>query len=511
MKDRIWRLNNLYWIINKQGEEVKFKLNIFQEFLIKRLWFLVIVLKARQLGITTFFCILYLDDTLFTENLSAAIIADTVQHAKEIFETKIRFPFEKLPDWLRKDYILDTDTKQSLKFKNINSSISVVTSARSGTYQRLHISEFGKICSKYPEKAKEIRTGSLNTVHAGGLISIESTAEGAFGFFYEMCMQAMKLQEEGSELSELDYKFFFFPWYEDKANVLIGNFIIPSELVEYFEELEQKLGITLSQEQKNWYFKKLQTQKDDMKREYPSTPEEAFAAAIEGAYYGKYVQKAQQEKRLKYRVPHDPLLPVHTWWDLGMNDSNVIIFVQIFNREIRIIDYYANSGEGLAHYARILEEKGSKEGYRYGQHIAPHDIKVRELGTGKSRLETAMTLGINFVIAPMLSIADGIDAVRNVFNRFFVDAEKCENLITSMGTYRKGWDENTNQFKDEPVHDQASHDMDAVRTGVVGMMEILNVSQASSEGSYSERKDVIAEKVGSAYNQDSDNFDQFGI
>ena len=138
----------------------------------------------------------------------------------------------------------------------------------------------------------------------------------------------------------------------------------------------------------------------------------SFEAASEGSYYGKLLEQAEQAGRVT-RVPWQPELKVDTWWDLGIGDSTAIWFVQRAGLEQHVIDYYECSGEGLAHYAKVLQDRG----YVYGTHWAPHDIEARELGTGKSRLEVARGLGLEFKVAPRLAVEDGIEAVRNLLPR----------------------------------------------------------------------------------------------
>lgn len=184
----------------------------------------------------------------------------------------------------------------------------------------------------------------------------------------------------------------------------------------------------------------------------------SFDAPLVGSYYGNPMAKALADKRI-VKVPYDPLLDVHTAWDLGMGDSTAIIFYQIYGSEIRIIDYYENSGEGLAHYIKTLREKD----YVYGEHIAPHDIKVREMSTGRSRLESARDLGIKFRVIPNLRIEDGIEAVRTILPRCYFDEDKCSHLIEALRQYRKDFDEKNKCFKDRPLHDWSSHPADAMR------------------------------------------------
>ena len=194
--DPFWRLNNLYWIIDKEGYKTRFKMNWAQEELYRGLWYCNIILKARQLGISTFVSLLYLDRCLFNSNVSAGIIANTKEDGQHMF-TRVKFAYDSLPDDLRKLVSADNDTSQMLKFSN-GSSLRVGTSMRGSTLQYLHISEHGKICSKYPDKAREIATGSLNTIAAGQYVIIESTAEGRSGAFYEMCKQAQAMQDANS-------------------------------------------------------------------------------------------------------------------------------------------------------------------------------------------------------------------------------------------------------------------------------------------------------------------------
>jgi hypothetical protein len=196
--------------------------------------------------------------------------------------------------------------------------------------------------------------------------------------------------------------------------------------------------------------------------EYAQEYECSFEAAIKGAYYGRLMTQAEGEGRIT-RVPHDPSVQVETWWDLGVGDSTAIWFVQRVNMEIRLIDYYEATGEGLPHYVTML----SRKPYVYSRHIAPHDIAVRELGTGKSRREMASALGLEFDVAPMLPVADGIEAVRMMLPRCWFDAEKCAPGIEAVKQYRADYNDKMRDFKDKPMHDWTSHGCDALRYGAV--------------------------------------------
>lgn len=197
----------------------------------------------------------------------------------------------------------------------------------------------------------------------------------------------------------------------------------------------------------------------------------SFKTPVEGAYYGAQINKAYKDKRVVETIAVDPLLPVHTAWDLGMDDATTIWFLQLFKSEIRIVNYYENSGEGLPHYARHLHTWANQKDVTYGKHYAPHDIKVRELGTGKSRLETARGLGLKFTTVKKLSIIDGIEAVRNLLNRCWFSKHDCYAGIEALKGYHKEFDSSRGVFRKTPVHDKNSHGADAFRTLAVGLKQ----------------------------------------
>jgi hypothetical protein len=184
----------------------------------------------------------------------------------------------------------------------------------------------------------------------------------------------------------------------------------------------------------------------------------SFEAAIQGAYYADNISQARKDGRIT-AVPYDERLPVMTWWDLGMSDATAIGFFQQHGLQWRLFDCYENSGEGLAHYAKILKEKN----YNYSKHFAPHDIEVKELGSGQSRKEIAYSLGIPFQVAPKLPIQDGINAVRSRFSQLWIDETKCQRFLDCISQYRKEWDDKRGEFKKDPLHDWTSHFADMLR------------------------------------------------
>jgi phage terminase large subunit len=192
--------------------------------------------------------------------------------------------------------------------------------------------------------------------------------------------------------------------------------------------------------------------------EYDQEYECSWSAAILGAYYAKEMADAEEDGRIT-NVPYDPALPVITSWDLGVNDQTVVWFWQVYSSEIRAIDCKAWSGTGLPDIVKELSELP----YVYSQHIAPHDIMVKELGSGLTRFEIAQNLGISFDVAPKQPVVDGINATRSMIPRIWFDAENCQTGIEALRQYRTEFNDRLGVFKNAPLHDWTSDYCDSVR------------------------------------------------
>ncbi|NGX99473.1 MAG: terminase, partial [Candidatus Afipia apatlaquensis] len=460
----------LYTITDKDGRRVTFNMNTAQEALFREMHNQNVILKARQRGFTTFIQLFMLDACVFNSDVRAGTIAHTMPDAQVIFRDKVRFPYDNLPDGIKAVVPAQNDNTTELLLGN-NSGVRVGVSLRSGTLQYLHVSEYGKICAKFPEKAREVRSGALNTVDKNQIVFVESTAEGQDGHFFELCQTARTRKNTGDALTSMDFKFHFSPWYEDDAYKLAaGSVDIPASYLEYFRKLEG-LGIKLQPDQKAWYVKKAEQQQGDMKREFPSTPDEAFEAAIEGAYYSDQLARMEMDKRLT-RLPIDTGIPVMTTWDLGLNDSCTIWFVQVVGREIRWVDYYENSGYGLEHYVQEIKKRREEGGYVFGEHFFPHDVNNGEISNGKSRFDTLVGLGITPTAVPRVqNINDGINATRRMLGQSLIDPVRCERGLKCLRNYRKEWDEDRATFRDKPFHNWASHGADSFRNFAQGYVE----------------------------------------
>lgn len=193
----------------------------------------------------------------------------------------------------------------------------------------------------------------------------------------------------------------------------------------------------------------------------------SFDAPVEGAYYGQLLNEADEDNRVT-KIPRDEIARLVCSWDLGVSDSTCIWVAQVVGKEIQLIDATENHGVGLDYYVSWLREKG----YDKAQQILPHDVNVREMSTGKSRKEVLMDAGLEIHVAPKLSVADGIQAVRRMLPRCWFDKEGTKEGLSAIRNYRRQFDEKRNVFFDTPLHDWASHYADSFRYLAVGLNEV---------------------------------------
>jgi hypothetical protein len=466
---KLWRLTHLYNITDKEGNEIRFNLNWAQIQLFENEWHQMLVLKARQLGVTTYFSINFLDDCFWYPNTNAGIIAHRKEDAEDIFKKKVKYAYDRMPKWTRTFNSATNDRSGELAFEN-GSSYRVSTGFRSGTYQRLLVSEFGKICAKSPDVAKEIVTGSLNTVSSDQIIAIESTAEGREGYFYDFAREAEALSTSGHNLSPMQQRFFFFPWYDEPTyRESSQGIIVSKETNEYLDRIEEERKRKIDEEQRRWYEMKLKLMGDSMKSEYPSNPKEAFESANEGLYYSAQLSKIRSLGGFTC-VPYDDSLPVHSAWDIGLDDFTAIWVFQVARGgRISIINYYENWDEGAAHYCDWL----NKQKYaRFGRHIFPHDARKRDIGSKTQYIDYIVPLLEGKFIVLDIKECDkleGIQTVRSILSRCVFDKERTSKGFEHLEAYKKLWDDRLGCYKNTPLHDEHSHAADAFRYLAIGL------------------------------------------
>lgn len=226
--------------------------------------------------------------------------------------------------------------------------------------------------------------------------------------------------------------------------------------------------VTINWRDNPWFPEVLEAERlNDMKLRpdtYEHVWEGAYNMFTEGSYYKDQMKLAREESRIG-NVPYDPAVGVVTAWDLGIGDSTVIWFAQYVGQEVRIIDYYESGGVGLDHYTKLLESKP----YTYTEHILPHDVQVRELGTGKSRLEVLRALGLTHIsVCPALSVDDGIQAARALIGRCWFDEVKCGRGLDCLQQYRREYNDKNQVWHAKPLHNWASHGADGFRYLAIG-------------------------------------------
>ncbi len=504
LDDLAWRLDHLYWIVNKDAKPVPFLMNDQQRDFISRIWYRNLILKARQLGFSTLMQVLELDQALFNRDFNCVVIADTLPNAGKLFK-KVEFAYDHLPDLLKAMFpVFKKNQGSEITFGHVDedgklhpSTISVSVSARGGTVQLLHVSELGKIALKFPQRAEEIKTGAFEAVPQDGCIVVESTAEGAFGLFFELCEPAMKRREAGKPETMLDWRLHFYPWFNCKDYRLSEEDTAITEispaLNAYFRKLEAELKITIDRNQRAWYAKKAETLGKKMKQEYPATPKEAFEQAIEGAVYGEQMTWLREHGRIG-RVPLDINYPVNTFWDFGLNDLNTIWFHQQVGLQHRWFYYIEGNGKDLTHWwVKVCEAHRLRHGYAWGKHYLPHDADTEILGevvTTKHRILAGLGMRNIVVVPRVATISTGIEITRAALrgNHWFDDYKPDETLGEDMGAgngircldgYQFTWNEKQGVWSTEPLHNWASHGADGWRQYAQGYQAYSEDSQDS--------------------------------
>lgn len=496
-----WRLNHLYWIENKNGNVQRFRMNWAQKRLWENMHLRNEILKVRQLGVSTFVALLILDCCLFNRTWHAGIIDKTVDDAKKKL-AKITFAYDSLdylpPDASEEDRALAaigaeikeavrTTSRQvtSVEFNN-GSEVRVGASMRGGTLQMLHVSELAYVAAHNPQRANEIRTGALQAVASGCYIIKESTHEGGrSGVNYEMVRQAMANSAK-PELSSLDYRFFFFSWYENPEYELDARFWdeepAPGDeagraerrkLEEVFETYARH-GIVLSSRKKAWYAARVRELGWMIRQEYPTTPDEAFDQVTENSIYGTELEFAKTQGRLDAVFEADRMRATYVSYDLGKSDLTSMWLVQVgSDGRYYVLDHHACNREGVEHYAAIARSWEAKYGVHILKHFMPHDA---ENSQWQGASFAAYFRSAGFVVSVLPRVANiwaGINAVRRILPHCVFHA-RCGATINVRGreypsgiraleNYKTAEDGANGVVRREPLHDIHSHSSDSFR------------------------------------------------
>jgi hypothetical protein len=487
--NKLWRLNNLYRIVDKQGRSIPFKMNSVQQIVAEDAHKRKLCLKARQLGMSTYAVLDLLDDVLFNAHHAGGIVSYSLEHAQHIYKRIIGHALETMHPSLKPLVGIQTQSAREITFAN-GSYLRVDTSLRGGSYQSVLVSEFGKTCARSPQKAEEVVTGTLQAVSKDGKVVIESTGEGNEGFFADLVQSAVA---KGSPATDLDYKLFFFPWMQEDSYRMKQKVSYDIELTDYFKKLESDLGIKVDQEQRYWYAHQRSILGDKIKQEYPSTVSEAFLSSSDAYYYAEYIERAYQTNRCLHTSLYDALLPVYVAMDIGINDLTVMIFFQIAHGEIRIIDYYEDKNKGVDFYAKyLLQDKK----YLYHTIYLPHDSTKRsqiDVGNTYERDFRRLFAGTRtaFCVLPAMDLNLGISHTKLKFERCVFAISKVKPLLDHLTKYRKKWSEQYGMYLDAPLHDVHSNHADAMRYVCQAVSKIEAVNGVINSGAYEKHRKAV--------------------
>lgn len=478
LKCPIRRISSLYKVRTKQGDLIPFMPNpeqkqVLHEYFVKGNRKLLI-LKARQLGMSTLIAIIMTDNILFSSGSKCSIIDRKLLDAAQKLREKVRDVFETLPSIIKNAYeiVRSHDSEFSIRKKSAGgepdsaSYCFAGTNARGGTNNILHISEWGPIQFSDPKRSKEILTGALPSATEGSIFNESTWMGGKMGALWDITERAIFVKANPNLKTSSDWTLLFFPWYTDPALATRGDASqVSDEVRKYFEELREhpeviESGHVFTEEQILWYYVEAMKLGDERFREYPSVLEECFKAPIHGAIWQKHVERARVEGRIG-NVPHSENSLVYTSWDLGSPKNTRVVYYQIVNGMINVIDH--DTGLDLLPVARVAHM--NEKGYKYGNHFFPHDGSRQEYsGLSFSTQMAAAGLKNIKLIPRTREVWTGINEISALMSRFCFDSKKCEKLLSSMSCYHvKLEDDDPEKPTSEIVHDESSHDCDAIR------------------------------------------------
>jgi hypothetical protein len=472
LSNRDWRLRNLYEIFDPWGRPVPFRPNVGQEWYLANRNHWNLITKARRNGFSTIIGICDLDYVAFNESQHAGLIDLTITDAKKklgnlahAWETVgLNVPGLSDGDRIRLRALLHAAapmkaTETELEFGN-GSTYTCSTTFRGGALQRLHVSEFGPMAMHRPLDAKKILTGALPTVAVGNQVNFESTHKGGrFGEHFDLIEEAMG--SIGKPHGIREFKLLFFPFQQNPANRLPADSITLREVeIQILKQYEQK-GIVLEPEQKAFWASEFRKLKHDIYREWPACLEDIFRSPVEGSIYGEQLAEAEAQGRVgDFGV--DDRWPCFVAWDLGFSDAMSMWLIQVTKLGFRVLDYYENSGEKVAHYVRKVAEWNAWA--PVSMNLLPHDAEQTSR-SGRTFIGDAREAGLKscLVVPQTRDIWIGINEARSLMaDAVWHSRTKVGREL--LGAYRKNVAEDGKTLRPGVVHDHTSHAADGFRT-----------------------------------------------
>lgn len=485
-----WRIRNLFKCRREgDGIAIPFRLRPEQEIVVTHLMTQprvpMYIIKSRRLGISTLIDTYMSERCLFAPMGFRGLIIDQSKDdaVKKMVEI-VRFAIRNLPPEILAHYTIDKENDSELRLRltahdqTKDSAIFATISGRGGDCSFLHVSEMGPIAATDPARAREIRTGAFPAARRGSRVVETTWYGGKTGDLWDMVKPVLdgNVNAEGV--------IHFFPWHGDPQAIRLEG-MVTQEIEEYFKTITEKIGKTFSEEQKKWYAAKKLEQGMWVKREFPSTLEEALSVPLAGTIYGDLLDDLRAKRRV-HDFPAEHSVCGFTFWDIGFSDFGCIWLLQLVGRDILALDYYSGEGQVAGHYAKVVKKWEEVHDIAILKHYLPHDADTRERSSGKSYKDALITAGLNakdlVVVERTPDIWLGINELRTLLPRFYIHSTNCSRKFFKAGAtksdgtetipsgidcleyYHKREGSNNGIVYDEPVHDQYSHGGSALRT-----------------------------------------------
>jgi hypothetical protein len=464
MLDPLWRIANLYSIKDEtSGRSVPFEPRPEQLEVINHIQaepdVPLYIIKSRRLGMSTALGVTMADCVAFNDGYQASLVEQKQETAWAKMRNIIRHAYYSLPSGIQEslDLVKANDGELALRAKgadetSISSAYAGLT-PRGGTINFLWVSEWGVIQHLDPTRSREIRTGALPAARKGVRVVETTWMGGKAGDLWDLISPILSNQEGANG------KVLFFPWHGDPSCIRATGGI-SLEMEKYFKELTERLQKQFSPDQKKWYTATSLEQGIFMKREYPSTLDEAFSAPVEGSIYGNELARAKVEGRITSFLP-DKSSPVYTAWDLGsLQNTSVCYFQMGPGGEIRILDFDVGFDGTLSERVAHMMRKG----FPLQRNFLPHDaMQTRTSGKNfHAELKEAGLEGVK-IIPRTADVWIGINQTKQLFSRFVFHSPACDRALELLETYRAKVNTKGAWTTDDIVHDESSHVADSLR------------------------------------------------
>lgn len=457
--DQEWRLENLYPFQADSGEVRIFKMRDLQRKMYRDRHARNVILKARQLGSSTFWAIFILDSILFSQNpLRCGIIAQTVAAAEKIM-AKCAFAFKKMDEDLLEGLgITAKITAKMITFSN-GATLEAGITFRSGQCDILLVSELGKMAAKMPQKATEVVTGSFPTVHRGGMIIVESTAEGKDGYLFDLVANAQEIERNPNKmLGSDDFLLHFFAWHEKDEYKSQDPYDLTEEDKMYFDRMRLR-GYLFSKEQQWWWARQHSNLKEEIYREFPTFVDEAFMATGRALILAT-AMIAAEEKGQVGSLPFNPDLPCVTAWDIGAT-SAVWIFQFMSPTTLAFIDYLEGQHANFDLWKTTLDARAKKKGYTYGAHVLPWDGDSKVAMTASAKYWAEEAGFENVYCNPRQPFDMQVRVAHMMMPSCFFDADGTMLGRQRLLSYRRVYNQASHGFEERPDKGLPSHGSEA--------------------------------------------------